>query len=382
MKRESKIIGCLLITIFLISSGCKKEEFTWGIKVGDITFSGNVVFLGPTELALLKNVATDEIVFSEKTGEIGKITDMSILVMGVSEKTPYGSLRKVKSIQTSGSDIIINTSNALLSDAIKEGTVNLQVRLMEKNFKLKSKIDGVLVKGANKSFDGLAVTLDNFEAFREGTRIARFNGSIGASPEIRMTIKIASNRINEINVMTTLNKIDELSVVSNGAFNGTREFKAAEFSHTPIIIDSLVFVPEVSIICGFDGTVLSEVSSGVRQDRVINSQMSYLDSKWSKSPLTHTQSFDFVRPQLTDNSNMKIYSGPEITLNLFGIQIQTMKATGFYLLDANKTTSPLWKLSIGNDGHHTVKSELLGSRFDFTSSLAIQTQEIGNANSK
>jgi hypothetical protein len=65
-------------------------------------------------------------------------------------------------------------------------------------------------------------------------------------------------------------------------------------------------------------------------------------------------------PQITDNSSLKIFSGTEITINLFGIPVQTVKATGFYSLEAQKTASPFWRLLIGNDGQNSVKSDILG----------------------
>jgi hypothetical protein len=302
--------------------------------------------------------------------------------MGVSEKTPYGLLRKVNSIQNNGTDIVLTTSDAVLSDAVKEGTIKLQEKLLEKDFKLKSKVGGVLVKGPDKSFDGLAVTLDNLEIFKNGTIIARLNGAIGISPEIDMTIEIRFNEITEIDIVTTLNKIDEVTVTSNGAFNGEQEIVAAEFIHSPIIIDSLVFVPEVTIFCGYNGTISCAVSSGVRQDRVITSKMNYQLSKWSEDPLDYTENFDFLKPVVTDNSDLEIFSGPEIDLNLFGVPVQTVKATGFYSLEAEKTGSPLWKLFIGNDGYNTVKADFLGIKENHTLNMNIQASEIGNANSK
>jgi hypothetical protein len=255
MKKRYIAIASILFIIMILPPGCERGEFNWGTKVGNITYSGNVVFLGTEELALLKEVTASGIVFSENRGEIEKIANNSILNIGVSEKTPYGLLRKVISIRMNGDEVAITTSDALLSDAIKEGTIKLQKKLLEKDFTLKSKVEGVLVKGPDKSFDGLAVTLDNLEIFNDGTKIARLNGSIGISPEIDITIEIRFNEITEIDIVTTLNKIDEVTVTSNGAFNGEKEIVAAEFIHSPIIIDSLVFVPEVTISCGYNGTI-------------------------------------------------------------------------------------------------------------------------------
>jgi hypothetical protein len=288
----------------------------------------------------------------------------------------------VTSIQNINAEIVVATDNATLEEAIKEGTVNFQAKLLEKNFKLKFKTEGVIASGVNKSFDGLAVTLDKFEIFKDGARNAVLNGAVGISPEIGLTIKIGSNKISEIRVVTTLNKIDELTIVSNGAFGGSNEVIAAEFIHSPVIIDSLIFVPEVTISCGFQGTASSEVTSGVRQDRSLTSKLTYSKSKWTEDQLIHNESFDYILPSVTENSDLDVFSGPEIRILLFGIPVQIVKATGFYSLQVEKNASPLWRLFIGNDGQNTAKAGILGSPSDYTANLDLEPSEIGNSNSK
>jgi len=368
--------------IWILLTGCRREEFIWGTKVGDLTYSEEVVLLGNDEIEMLSVVADNEIVFGGTTAGIDKLTDLNFLVAGITEMTPFGLLRKITGIRNDGTAIIITTTDAVLTDIIKEGIITLQMKLQEKNFTLKSKMDGVLVTGPGKAFEGLAVTLENFELFRDGTRIALLNGSIGISPEIDLTIKISANRINEINLVTTLNKIDELTFSANGALSGRQEIIAAEFVHSPIIIDSLVFIPEVRIICGFDGSVSGGVTSGVRQDRVITSEIKYAWPEWSEVPLSNTESHDFTHPLITENSDLKIFSGPEISFRLFGIPLQTIKATGYYTLEAQKTGSPLWRLFIGGDGQNSIIPDILGLNDGYVSNLTIQASEIANANSR
>ena len=314
-----------------------KEKNSFGAtRIGDLTYSEEVVLLGAEELGLLSEVTANKIVFSASSAGIEKLTDINILVAGVTELTPYGLLRKVTGIQNDGTTVTITTTDAILTDIIKEGNIHLQIKLLEKDFLLKSKMEGVLVTGPGKAFEGLAVTLDKFELFRDGARLVTINGAIGISPEIELNIKISSNQINEINIVTILNKVDELMVSSNGAFSGGQRLVAAEFSHSPIVIDSLVFVPEVKIFCGFNGIVSGAVTSGVRQDRVITSGLNYEKLSWSDDPLIKSESHDFLTPQITENSDLKIYSGPEITLRLFGTPVQTIEATGFYSLEAQQ----------------------------------------------
>jgi len=371
-----------LCLILLLSYRCKKEEFSWGQTIGDITYSGNVVFIGHEELASLKEVTSDRLVFTEKTGALNDITEMSILLGGVSEKTPYGFLRAVNSIRTADGEISVTTSGATLSEAIKEGTIKFSGRLLEKDFSLKSKADGVLVNGPAKSFDGLAVTLDNLEIMKEGTRVARLVGSIGISPEIDISIVIKFNQVTKVEISTTLSKIDEVSINANGAFAGTHELTAAEFIHTPVVIDSVVFVPEVSIVTGYDGSISSSLSTGVRQDRTIASGTRFEGMEWSDSPLDQSVSFDFLTPVLTDNSDLEIFSEPEIRILLFGIPLQTITAKGYYSLKAQKNMTPFWRLSIGNEGQNSINSDILGLGEDHVSSLSIQSSEIGNSVSR
>ncbi len=371
----------ILALVLLQSTGCKREEFNWGQKIGDITYSGNVVFLGSTELALLKDVTSDKLVFLEKGGNVGSVTEMSILVIGVSEKTPYGLLRKVKSIQMNGPEMTIFTSDATLPEAIKEGTVEFHQKLLEKDFSLKSKIDGVIVTGPGKSFDGLAVTLDSLEVFKSGSSYAKLNGSVGISPEIDLVIKIRSNRIFEISLTTNLNKIDEVSVKSLSAVSGQSEIVAAEFIHAPVVIDSLVFVPDVTIKCGYEGSNSSVVSSGIRQDRNIGSGVRYLNSGWSEDPLTQSNIYYYNKPDVSDNADLKIFSGPEITLMLLGVPVQIVRSTGYLKLQAEKSTTTFWTLSVGDEGYNTIKADIFGLSSDHITPLDIQPVEIANANS-
>jgi hypothetical protein len=302
--------------------------------------------------------------------------------VGVSERTPYGLLRRVTNVQSAGAGLVLTTSDATLSDAVKEGTIKLHAVLHEKDFTLKSKTPGVVVKGPDKSFNGLAVTLDNLEVSENGTNKVLFNGSVGISPEIDITIEVVANEINHIILSATLNKIDEVTITSNSALSGQEEVIAAEFTHSPVIIDSLVFVPEVSISCGFNGNVSGPVVMGVRQDRNISSQVEYKNNYWSDGPFDHSETFDYISPQITENSDLRIFSGPDLVIRLFGVPVEEIKAAGFFSLVADKTLTPFWKLYIGNSGQNTALGEFFGFWDNYSQKIEVEPLEIGNSNSR
>lgn len=351
----------------------------WGTRVGNLTYSDQVLLLGEQEMNLLSEVSDNEVVFSATTADLDKLSVQGIIVAGVSLRTPSGLMRRITAIRKEDTSLILETTDAALADVIKEGVISLKVKLLEKDFSVRSKMNGVLVTGPGKAFDGLAVTLDNFELFRDGTRLAAVNGAIGISPEIDLTISINSNRISEIKVVTTLNKVDEITVSSNGAFSGGQRLIAAEFVHSPITIDSLVFIPEVSIICGFSGIVSGAVISGVRQDRIITSELRYGNSVWSAIPPVASEVFDFSAPQISENTDLKVYSGPEITINLFGKPLQIVGATGYYVLEAERSGTPMWRLFIGSEGYNSMESTLIGLGEDYSSEIKIAEEEIASS---
>lgn len=370
------LLSISILVVILSLPDCRRDEFVWGTRIGDLTYSEEVVLLGREELELLTEVTGDQMVFSSTSDELDVLTNLNIVVAGITEKTPYGLMRKITAVNKNGNSVSLSTTDAILTDIIKEGILTFRVKLKEEDFTLYSKMDGVLVTGDDKAFDGLAITLEDFELFRNGSVIAMLNGSIGISPEIDLTIKFKANKVTEVESITTLNKIDELTITSNGPFEGKEELVLAEFSHSPMVFDSLVFVPKVKFVCGFDGNVAGEVISGVRQDNNIKSVVKFLNSKWVEDPLEHSDIYDFTEPVLSQNADIEIFSGPEVTLYLFGNPLQNVKSTAFFSLLANASTSPRWRIYIGGEGKNIIFSNILGIISDNTSDLTIQSTEI------
>ena len=377
-KPGCNIVKVLLIVLIVFQASCKKEEFSWGQKVGDLTYSGNVVFLGASELSMLDQVTDNQLVFNGTAGEIEKITETSILVMGISEKTPYGLLRKVTSLQKNGEELVTSTTDAILPDAVKDGTITLRETLLERNFMLRSKTPGVLINESSKFFEGLAITLEKLELLSGGSPAAEVSGSMGLSAELEISMIIRSNEIERIEMAVELTRIDELTISAGHSFSGSGEVTAAEFVHRPVIIDSLVFVPEVSMIAGFEGLVSGSVNSGVRQDRVSSLSTRYEGGIWSDQPVANTVLYDFLRPQVPGNSDLMVFSGPVLTLRLFGIPLLETEASSIFSIEQNEGPSALWKLYIGNGGQSRIMPGILGFTGDHTMNMNAQLSEIGN----
>jgi hypothetical protein len=69
------LTGLLFFAILLYQ--CKREEFKWGKKIGDLTYLENTVILGQTELSCLTDFSGNKMTFSNLTGELGSLNERS-----------------------------------------------------------------------------------------------------------------------------------------------------------------------------------------------------------------------------------------------------------------------------------------------------------------
>ncbi len=111
-----------LISLSLIFLTCAKED----VDVNEINppenyveLQDNVMTISGETLKMIMEYDSAKIVFSGNMNEAAFKTGM-ILVGGISEKTPYGFLKKVTQVSVDGSNIILQVEDAGLDEAFKE----------------------------------------------------------------------------------------------------------------------------------------------------------------------------------------------------------------------------------------------------------------------
>ena len=73
--RPENILLLLITAIFLISGSSCREDFLWGTRVGDLTYSGEVKLLGAQEMSLLSEVTDNGMVFSASNAELAELNN-------------------------------------------------------------------------------------------------------------------------------------------------------------------------------------------------------------------------------------------------------------------------------------------------------------------
>lgn len=373
MKRFGTPSIALSFILLIFLNGCKKKDEPEPIKVGDLYYKSGSNFLETTQLNSLQSITINKLIFT-KNDFTRNLNVNEILVIGVSDKTPYGALRKIVSKTENSGKIEITTTNARLNDILISGRISLNTRLLQQDFTVNYAAEGVLTNNQGKSFEGVSITLKDMD-IASGALVNKADGSIGLSPEINFIIDFEASVIKELSSSAKMTQVHELTYSTNAAYSGTEEVRLGEFIHNPIILDKLVFVPVITFNCSTSGSISPSGSFGVRQDRIISSTLDYSKIPQLSSALTYK---DFKILKLPNISNIKVISGARMDIYLFGEIIFSINSNNYFELIAN----PDWKFKIGSTGKNIIRGNMFGLSKDLETDLNIESLELGGGKRK
>jgi len=137
MLREDKrrfvgrVVGCglLLLGVAAALGGCAwlfPEPEPPAVVIPDTT----KVVDEATEEQLVEVIDAGEVlVFDRPTAFLDQLQPGDVMVFGVTDKTPYGLLRKVEQVRTADDRVVVETVQATLEDAIARGVIELSMVL-------------------------------------------------------------------------------------------------------------------------------------------------------------------------------------------------------------------------------------------------------------
>ncbi|MFH1231555.1 MAG: hypothetical protein V1709_08690 [Planctomycetota bacterium] len=325
-----------------------------------------VITSSPTEISGDNSVIT----FSATAADVKKLAVDDVMVGGVSAQAPNGFLRKVSSTNEISGQIIVNTTQAILEDAIQDGIIELNKSLSPDEVNQSIAIKGVTIKAIGGTFspplDNVVLwDADNNPDTTYDQIIA--NGSITFSAGIDFRVKIASFQIKEIRSVLNLNETAQLTISSNINFPPIDETKRiATYSFTPITIWvpsvpplPVVLTPILTVDVGINGQVEVSITTGITQESNLSVGLQYNNSVWS--PVNSlTKSFDYTPPTLSAGLGIQGYIQPQMNLLIYGVAGPYADAKGYLQLDANVLNTPWWQLYGGIEAGAGVKLSALG----------------------
>jgi len=331
------------------------------------------------------SVNSSTLIFGDVTTQMNALSVGNVIVCGVSEFTPYGLLRKVTNISTDDSQMIVETVNATLEDAIQECTVDTNWSLQSdgtfvplegqetaaRNI-LSTEMCKELTASALASGEGFYLHLDDVPLFDGITADVWVYGDV----DFNIGWTIRDWKLVEAHSKATVSMTSEVELscdVTVAEIHPKIELHRQYLSPFTIMVGPfpVVILPILSINIGMDGEVSAGITADVTGSAALTAGVRYSNDIWSPISSFST-SYDWQQPTVTAGCEVKVYAGPQISFLLYGGAGPYTEVRGYLEVDADIFRTPWWELYGGLEADVGFKVEAMGHRIaDYEKPLAI-----------
>jgi hypothetical protein len=327
----SKKIYLITLFIFLLAlSTCKKEEPL--VNPDEIVIAEEVNVIPDQnwqDYFEAYDSTTHTITFSSEINSSHEIKTGDILVSSKGE----GLLRKVSKIQASGNQIIVETTDATITEVIKQGIIEFESPLTTAKIEsIEYHYDGISLKNENmKSSDQAKLSWDiNSVLYDYDGQAATTFDQIKLVGDFNCDWKLKGKI--EIGLLDGLKEVDfgfestenlNLKVIAGLEYSFEKKVTLATVNFTPIIVTvgvvPVVFTPQLKIIAGIDGYANASITTGFEQSLSFKTGIRYLKNQGWAPYSEFDKTLGFNPPQLNMNAGAGIYLKPELSMKLYSV---------------------------------------------------------------
>lgn len=305
-------------------------------KVLDSSLQGTIESVSPEGM----------IVFSKTSPAIASLAAGDVLVSDAIPAAPNGLLRKVSAIRVEGNQVLVETVDAELIEAVQEGKVSFVKELKPEDVRSTWLYPGVALNGPAKA-DSYSPHLASLAPVSSVLRPSAFSytidtdfgtggrvkvvGNASLEPKLEADVNISCNdkifgacaEIPDLNFMTRIAILENVSLSVQGdatSFNKKIEIARHEFQPLTFWIGPVpvVFTPILSIYLQGDGVLTSKVEYAIGQKLTLAAGFRYNSDTGFKD--LSEASFDFLKPSptFTKQVDLRGVVGGEFKLLLYG----------------------------------------------------------------
>ncbi|PKP59792.1 hypothetical protein CVT91_06155 [Candidatus Atribacteria bacterium HGW-Atribacteria-1] len=320
---------------------------------------------------VLVSVSEDQstIVLSTSTTQTDRIDPGDIIVMGITDQTPYGLLRRVTSISrglTKESQVILNTEFATLEEAIQKGhweySQILKPEDIEKGF--------IFPEGIRPVRGRASTTLDheyniNVILYDQDDNPATIEDNIMATGYLAFNYQIIFDGdidghtlkyfIFE-NIIETDSKLDisvgaSVSIADLADVGDVTIGKPIPFTPVTVLIPTpigipipLVFYPSIELKAGIEGEAHILLEAGIRQTASYTAGIEFTEGNWDN--ITTPPQIDYYEDPIEVNGGIYVnaHAGPQLNCKLYKVAGPYCKIFGYLDFEADTTLDPWWDL--------------------------------------
>ncbi|MBN1699991.1 MAG: hypothetical protein JW881_20950 [Spirochaetales bacterium] len=352
MKKRILYAFCVIVVIL---TGCPSPSPTPEIVVSDETV---IVEDNDIEEAIESIIPTGgevsqgcSITIPSSSPLAQNLSVGNVLGCGITDKTPYGLLQKIESIEDNGDTTIVRTRPAALNEAFEELHVDTPIQIDESTVSQSVPlVKGVTCSrgsgipgsraGVSFSYDFLDVVLAEYG----GAKI-RANGNISVGISARFICDISWFHIDRIGFRVDFDEEARLEI--SAEYEAAIDIEIPVYTQTfnAIVIMAgyvpIVIIPTLTIMVGLDGEISASVTAGVVQYSHFDSSVVYTSSegRWSTEQ-NNNSGFTPIMPRADFSCSVKAYAGPYLDIMLYGIVGPYVCARGYLALDVLLNTDP------------------------------------------
>ena len=336
----------------------------------------------------LASVSQDQSVltFKQNTTYLQSLQAGDVIVMGVTDLTPYGLLRKVSNVSVGGSEITVETTRATLEDVFEEAEIIINQPLTASDIEsFVPLVEGVSLP-RNKIEDSaqlsLCPVLNNVLFYDFDGNLSTtddqivLNGKVCLDPMLKLALSMKKFKIQKFIFSVGISESISLELDARFSLSFTKEieiyrheFKKITLWFTvpfPPFVIPVVFFPVLTVNVGIDGKVSAGITTSVTQQAGFEVGVSYLRGKGWVPIKNSWANFDYVLPTLSTQANARVYAGPEFDLLLYGVIGPYADVEGYLDLQMEPLSDPWLKLIGGLQTGAGIVAEILGyTLFDY-----------------
>lgn len=303
------------------------------------------------------------ITFDESTPQIEELTVGDIIVMGVTENTPEGLLRKVTNITKggkNGSQVVVETEFASIEEAIEQGSFEFDITLEPEDIE----------KGISYP-KGVRLIKDKFEtgySFSYELDRVLCNNHLIVDGELSFGYHILLNgtlgffKLKTLEFKNTVESKAELDVTLTDSFlvgdlldDNPKTIFTIPFKKITVWVSyvPIVLKPQIDINVGLDGEIFTELTTGVtisqEGEGAYVAGVEFDNGTWKEIKNEPVFTFEYREPSLSADAKIKAYTGPQLKLMLYGIAGPYCNIYGYLDFEADILDDPWWELYAGLD---------------------------------
>ena len=355
-------------------------------------------------LSVTEDQDTTAILFENPTLQLEELAVGDIIVMGVTEHTPEGLLRKVKSITKGGKDgsiIVVETEFATLEEAIEQGEFCFDEALKAEDAEepvcyiegIKFIRDKSIIKDSKTEL--LEFTYDINVIIYDGdnnpnTEIDNitltgkisfdyhliFSGKVGVkgcplhchSYLKELTFK---NRVEiEKNLGVTVGGSVELFSYEKKLWTQDLGLKTFFIGVVPVVLH-----PTITIVANVEGEIFAEVTAEVTDKDTYTAGIKLEDGDWD--PIS-SHVHDFYPPSLTLSAggDVTFGVGPKLKCTIYGVLGPYCETTLYGKAIADVFDNPWWKLYAGIIAKTGIKIEIFSKTYGSAEKIVLDLKKI------